>query len=175
MKVFAGLDERELDGYEVFKRSVERTSPGVEVVPLYGRQGDGTTRFTLDRFRVPELMNWRGLALWVDGSDMLVRADLAGLFALADRRYAVQVVKHEYQTRHPRKFVGTSMEAANPNYARKNWSSVILWNCAHPAHWSLREGVVAAQETGSYLHRFSWLLDHRIGELPVEWNWLADE
>jgi hypothetical protein len=25
------------------------------------------------------------------------------------------------------------------------------------------------------LHRFSWLSDNLIGELPIEWNWLADE
>jgi hypothetical protein len=30
-------------------------------------------------------------------------------------------------------------------------------------------------QPGSYLHRFSWLSDDRIGELPIEWNWLPDE
>jgi hypothetical protein len=30
-------------------------------------------------------------------------------------------------------------------------------------------------QPGSFLHRFSWLSDDLIGELPVEWNWLAIE
>ena len=29
--------------------------------------------------------------------------------------------------------------------------------------------------TGAQLHRFSWINDERIGELPREWNWLPDE
>ena len=31
------------------------------------------------------------------------------------------------------------------------------------------------QSKGSHLHRFEWLEDERIGELPIEWNWLPDE
>ena len=27
----------------------------------------------------------------------------------------------------------------------------------------------------AHLHRFKWLDDNRIGELPIEWNWLAEE
>ena len=30
-------------------------------------------------------------------------------------------------------------------------------------------------QTGKYLHRFSWLNDDEIGEIPKEWNWLAIE
>ena len=31
------------------------------------------------------------------------------------------------------------------------------------------------KKPGSFLHRFSWLTDDLIGELPREWNWLATE
>ena len=29
--------------------------------------------------------------------------------------------------------------------------------------------------SGKYLHRFSWLNDDQIGELPIEWNYLESE
>ena len=28
---------------------------------------------------------------------------------------------------------------------------------------------------GAFLHRFTWLTDEQIGEIPKEWNWLAIE
>jgi hypothetical protein len=66
------------------------------------------------------------------------------------------------------------MGAKNENYPRKNWSSVILWNCSSWPNRKLTPDFVQSQP-GSYLHRFSWLDDARIGELPIEWNWLPDE
>jgi hypothetical protein len=66
------------------------------------------------------------------------------------------------------------MGAPNEDYPRKNWSSVILWNCSSWPNRKLTPSFVQSQP-GSYLHRFSWLDDDRIGELPIEWNWLPDE
>jgi hypothetical protein len=80
------------------------------------------------------------------------------------------VVKHDYQTKASIKYLGN----INENYPRKNWSSVMLWNCSHPKHKILTPEFVSKQ-TGKFLHRFSWLDDNDIGELPVEWNWLACE
>jgi hypothetical protein len=79
-------------------------------------------------------------------------------------------VKHDYETKAHQKYLGN----INENYPRKNWSSVILWNCAHPKHRVLTPEFIASQ-TGKFLHRFSWLDDTDIGELPHEWNWLAIE
>ena len=62
----------------------------------------------------------------------------------------------------------------NEDYPRKNWSSVMLWNCGHPANRVLTPAFVQAA-SGARLHRFSWLSDDLIGELPKAWNWLADE
>jgi hypothetical protein len=62
----------------------------------------------------------------------------------------------------------------NEDYPRKNWSSVILWNCSNHPNRKLTPEFVQ-HSTGAYLHRFSWLDDERIGELPPEWNWLPDE
>ena len=79
-------------------------------------------------------------------------------------------VHHDYRTKLRKKYLG----ARNEDYPRKNWSSVMLWNCAHPANRVLTPEFVQGA-TGAQLHRFTWLGDGEIGELPKEWNWLPDE
>jgi lipopolysaccharide biosynthesis glycosyltransferase len=118
---------------------------------------------------VPWLQNWKGWAIFIDG-DMVLRDDITKLWNLRDDDKAIMVVKHNYQTRRTQKYLG----APNENYPRKNWSSVILWNCADRDNQMLTPDFVQSQP-GSYLHRFSWIDDHRIGSLPIEWNWLPDE
>jgi hypothetical protein len=123
---------------------------------------------------VPALCGYEGWAIFADASDMVCRADIAELWALRDERYAVQVVKHDYRTKHHRKYVGTEMECANLDYPRKNWSSLILWNCGHPQNRILTPENVR-EWSGQQLHGFGWLPDDLIGALPIEWNWLAQE
>lgn len=126
-----------------------------------------STDFAFTRFLVPTLMQHRGVALFCD-SDFLWRADVAELFALADRRKAVQVVKHG-----PLPTVGTKMDdQVQQPYFRKNWSSLILWNCNHAANQRLTPFQVNNQ-TGQWLHAFSWLDLDQIGELSHEWNFLV--
>lgn len=105
---------------------------------------------------------------------MVCLGDIAKLWALRDETKAAMVVKHNYQTKHKRKYIGTSMETHNADYPRKNWSSVILWNCAHPSNAVLTPDYVM-DSPGSVLHRFSHLKDDEIGELPKEWNHLVTE
>ncbi len=174
MRLYVGFDPREAIGFHTFLgRLIALGGREVEIIPLCGEQQDGTNAFTYERFRIPDLMNWSGTAIFVDACDMLLRAPIHELMKLRDPSKAVQVVKHDYRTRHPRKYVGTELEAGNGDYPRKNWSSVILWNCGHRAHFNAREEMRGFD--GAYLHRFSWLKDEEIGELPIEWNWLADE
>jgi len=178
MKIFCGYDAREAQGWRVFTRSVlEHTAAPVALIPLCGEQRDGSNAFTYERFRIPEIMNWAGQAIWLDGSDMLLRGDLAELSSLYDPRYAVQVVPHDYRTKHPRKYLGTPMESDNRDYPGKNRSSVVLWNSGHMAHFAHRQQIRDAIETadGAYLHRFGWLEPEEIGPLPMEWNWLVGE
>lgn len=172
MKIFCGFDSREAVGFHAFVHSVLEHSPGVQIIPLSGQQRDGTNAFTYARFMVPELCTWAGKAIFVDACDMLLRADIRQLFDMADTSKAVQVVKHDYTTKHERKYVGTEMEASNESYPRKNWSSVILFNAGHNAHFNYRESLRGGN--GKFLHRFEWLKDDEIGELPVEWNWLDE-
>ena len=56
-------------------------------------------------------------------------------------------------------------------YPRKNWSSLVLYNCGHAANRALTPAAVNTQ-SGAYLHRFQWLDDELIGSLPETWNWL---
>jgi lipopolysaccharide biosynthesis glycosyltransferase len=132
---------------------------------------DGSNAFIYSRFLVPHLMNYQGLALFVDG-DMICRHDVAELLELYEKEpeKAVWVVKHDYKTKHPVKYLG----AKNEDYPRKNWSSVVLWNCGAWRNKDLTPELIM-ESTGSYLHRFSWLPDNLIGELPKEWNWLVTE
>src|SRR5690606_10686841 len=81
---------------------------------------------------------------------------------------------HNYKTGYGRKYVGTPLESPNLDYPRKNWSSVILWNCGHPSNKVLTRDYVA-DAGGACLHRFQWLNDDEIGALPAEWNGLVEE
>ena len=184
INLYTGFDPREEAGYHVFVSSViERCSMAVAVMPLHGpwfrdayKAGDrdGTNAFTYTRFLIPYLQQWRGWALFCDGADMLCRADMAELWEQKDWYKAVQVVKHDYKTNHPRKYIGTAMESDNRDYPRKNWSSVMLINCAH-YQWRAMRPERVERMSGAELHGFAWITDNMIGELPVEWNWLADE
>ena len=176
--VFVGYDAREAAAYHVCAQSIiEHSSVPVAIIPLalnlldeYAEtHGDGSNDFIYSRFLVPYLMRFTGHALFIDG-DMLVLGDVAELFAMARADKDVQLVKHEYRTAHKVKYLG----AKNEDYPRKNWSSVMLWNCAsHPNRRLTPEYV--AQHSGAHLHRFKWLDDERIGALPPEWNHLTME
>jgi lipopolysaccharide biosynthesis glycosyltransferase len=177
--VFVGKDPRENVAYHTFCESVSsRTDAHVSFHPLtarhtkrYGLERDGSNSFTYLRFLIPWIMGFRPgeWAIWADG-DMICLADILELWRLRDYSKAVMVVKHDYQTKQETKYLG----AANRNYARKNWSSLMLWNCAHVGNRGLTPEYVRKHD-GAHLHRFAWLEDYRIGEIPKEWNHLPIE
>jgi lipopolysaccharide biosynthesis glycosyltransferase len=178
IKVFVGFDDREAVAYHTFCQSVlERATVPVSFTPLVlsalpgykETHEDGSNSFIYSRFLTPFLCGFEGWAIFADG-DMICLRDIAELWALRDSTKAVQVVKHEYQTKAQIKYLGNK----NQNYPRKNWSSVVLWNCGHVKHQVLTPDFVMKQ-TGAFMHRFSWLADEDIGELPKEWNWLTTE
>lgn len=181
MKVFVGYDPREDIAYQVCKHSIETRNNTIEVVPLkqhelrtsgqYTRPVDklASTEFTFTRFLVPELMNFNDWAVFTD-CDVLLTTDIAELFAQADDRYAVMCVQHNYTPTEGIKMDGQQQTI----YPRKNWSSVVLFNCAHPSNKVLNQELVNNLEiSGAYLHRFSWLKDEEIGELSHTWNYLV--
>lgn len=179
IKLFVGFDQREAVAYHVFVQSViKHTTRPISVTPLALRSlrrnyceghTDGSNDFIYSRFIIPYLSEYKGWAIFADG-DMLCRTDIDDLWALRDDKYAVQVVKHEYKTKQAEKYLG----AKNEDYPRKNWSSVILFNCEHPSNACLTPEFVSAHD-GAFLHRFAWLEDSEIGRLPLAWNWLVTE
>lgn len=177
IRVFIGYDPREAVAYNVLAHSINtRASAPVTITPLMLSQLGGiyrrarnplqSTDFSFSRFLVPYLCNFDGWAIFTD-NDMLVLDDIARLWALRDDRYAVQVVKHNHVPREEVKFLGYQQT----KYEKKNWSSVMLMNCAKCR--ALTADFVNTA-TGLELHQFKWLGDDSlIGELPSGWNHLV--
>ena len=180
VRVYIGWDSREDIAYQVCKYSIEKRSHFAQVMPLkrqelidagvYDRPKDtlGSTEFTFTRFLVPSLENYKGWAVFCD-CDILWQIGVEDLLPYMDDRYAVVVVKHDYKPTNKIKMDGKEQHL----YPRKNWSSVILWNCGHPSNRCLTKNVIDTA-TGEYLHRFRWLDDKEIGEISCEYNWLVN-
>mgnify|MGYP003642706818 CR=1 FL=1 len=184
LRVYVGWDSREDIAYQVCSQSIfknSKESENIEIIPLkqkdlreaekYWRDEDklASTEFTFTRFLIPELTDFDGWALFID-CDFLFLTDIQKLFNLANDRYAVMCAQHDYTPKE-----GTKMDGqVQTVYPRKNWSSMMLFNCGHPSNKKLtKELVNDPKTTGQYLHRFSWLDDREIGQLSHEWNWLV--
>lgn len=190
LRVFIGYDPREADAYAVASSSLRRTA-GITAEPLIDarlrdrglltrpvdRRGrlhdlvsgaDCSTEFANSRFLVPILCQ-TGWALFTD-CDVVFLRDVRDLLHDADPSKAVLVVQHQHQPSGAWKMDGQAQLA----YPRKNWSSVMLWNCDHPANrrLSLRD---VNERPGRDLHAFYWLHDDEIGALHPDWNWLVGE
>ncbi|XP_077242895.1 protein CDI-like [Tasmannia lanceolata] len=179
-KIFVGYDPREDLAYEVCRYSIlKRSTIPVEVHPikqsdlrnrrLYWRERGPTesTEFSFSRFLTPFLANFKGWAMFVD-CDFLYTTDIKELTELIDDKYAIMCVKHDYTPKESTKMDG----AIQTVYPRKNWSSMVLYNCGHPKNQILTPELVNSQ-TGAFLHRFMWLDDNEIGSIPFVWNFLV--
>jgi hypothetical protein len=178
-RIFIGWDQREPEAFDVAKFSLtRRASIPVSVTPikvaelraqgLYRRDADplAATEFTYTRFLTPALAGYSGWALFCD-CDFLWLGDIAGLLEYTQAPKAVYCVQHDYRPKEATKMDG----AVQTVYPRKNWSSLMLFNCDHPSVQDLTPEVVN-RESGAYLHRMQWAADDEIGALPVDWNWL---
>ena len=181
MNIYIGYDSREDLAYQVCSHSIKSKSKSSHIYPLklndlkekglYTRDEDklGSTEFTFSRFLVPILNDYKGWALFCD-CDILFLNSIEELFSQVDDRYAVMCVQHDYNPKGSTKMDGRLQSI----YPRKNWSSLVLWNCGHPSNKKITlELVNDSNTTGKYLHRFSWLEDGEIGEIGHEWNWLV--
>ena len=180
LNVYIGYDPNETVAYHVLAHSIlRRASIPVSIAPLmrsqlgamYRRERGPTesTEFSLTRFLVPALSEFRGWSLFID-CDMLCLADVAELAAVIPQSgdKAVLVCQHDYVPRTERKF----LDQVQTKYPRKNWSSLMLFN--NERCRALTPDYVNAA-SGLELHRFQWTEDARIGSLPLEWNWLVGE
>lgn len=192
LPVYIGWDEREQVAADVCRFSIERRAStavytqainrtALEYAGLYRRKSfkvgsqqydaiDGkpfSTDFSFTRFLVPALQQYTGWALFVD-CDFLFLADVAEVFKEADPSYAVMCVQHRHEPP-----AGVKMDGVQQTrYRRKNWSSLVLWNCGHRSNKKLTVERVNT-EPGAWLHGFNWLADDEIGALDPAWNWLS--
>jgi lipopolysaccharide biosynthesis glycosyltransferase len=188
-KVYIGWDPRETLAYDVAEYSLKKYSNNLDIKALKlseinnilnrpiewrGNQmwcpiseAPQTTEFSISRFAIPFME--KGWVLFAD-CDIIALENIDELFDQADPQYAVMVVKHQQK-------VGSSeikmVDQASVYYNRKNWSSVMLINCNHPAHEELTLHNLN-KWPGRDLHAFKWLKDEEIGELDNKWNHLVD-
>ena len=175
--IFIGYDGRETVAYNVLAHSIQaRATQPVSIAPLMLSQLNGvfkrerhplqSTDFSFSRFLTPYLSGFSGWSVFMD-CDMLMLDDIAKLWALRDERYAVMVIKHDHVPKEDRKFLNEPQS----KYAKKNWSSVMLFNNAR-CRALTPEYVNTA--SGLELHQFKWLGDDAlIGALPDRWNHLV--
>lgn len=176
IRIFIGYDEREPIAYHVCVQSLlETSSLPLSITPLSlrnlkkifdrPRELNQLTDFSYTRFLVPYLCQFNGFAIFMDG-DMLIREDIANLWAFKDKNLAIKVVKHpEFQGAHT--FQGTTAQL----FPKFNWSSVMLFNNAKCL--ALTPDYL---KTVDYrvLHEFHWLAsEQELGDLPSKWNHLV--
>lgn len=190
MRYFLGYDTKESEAFSVALHSIRSHEPHLKVTGLRlgdlrdaglytrptstrgGRLWDDlsgaymSTEHANSRFLVPHLAK-TGWALFTD-CDIIARRPVTGIMEQALAKYAVMVVKHAYAPASGMKMDGQVQQL----YARKNQSSVMLFNCDHPANQRLTLDMVNTLP-GRELHRFCWLEDEEIGALDGSWNWLV--
>ena len=182
IKVFIGYDPVESVAWHTMASSIYRqSSRPVAIVPVNLANLNGimkrprdpkqSNEFSFSRFLVPYLCNYEGQGIFFD-CDQMLRTDIAEIFTVMEEQpdKAVYVVKHSYEPRDDVKYLNT----VQYKYPRKNWSSVVLWNCDHEKNQIVTPQFVNTVEALT-LHRFTWLDDNEIGELNIRWNWLVGE
>ena len=179
LNIYVGYDSKEDIAYRVCKYSIlKRSKPNIKITSLklyelvaknlYKRDIDplASTEFTYSRFLVPALNNYNGWAIFCD-CDFIFFEDISNILIDIDKSKAVYCVQHDYTPKERHKMDGQKQTI----YPRKNWSSFILFNCAHPSTKTLTVEKVN-NETGAYLHQFKWCNNNEIGSLDERWNWL---
>ena len=196
--IFLGYDRREQAGFTVAAHSIKRylnepiplrglmlseaQKRGIYKRPTVRHEGalvdlisvtddyDGrmSTEHANLRFFVPLIVTWPQTWAMFTDCDVLARDDLSEVFEHLDETKALYCVHHNYEPLQTVKMDGQ----LQTKYPRKNWSSVMIFNCAHPSNARLTLDLVNSVP-GRDLHNFCWLEDHEIGGLDPAWNWLV--
>ena len=178
--IFIGYDHRERAATNVLIDSLySNSSLPISITPLitsqlrkknlYWRERDEnqSTDFSFTRFLVPYMMNYQGWAVFMD-CDMLCRTDISELADFCDDKYSLLCVQHNHLPSEIVKFQGEKQTS----YPKKNWSSLMMFNCSKCKSLSLDYVNTAS---GLDLHRFNWLDgDHLIGSIDKNWNYLVE-
>ncbi len=191
--IYIGFDSREEDAFTVTRHSMLRrmTRPipvhslVLEQLECYKRpttregnrlydmlsvrpdyNGAMSTEHAISRFFVPMLAR-KGWVLFMD-CDMLVRDDIGKVFEDLDSAKAVYCVQHAHVPLRNTKMDGQQQTI----YARKNWSSFMIFNCEHRSNRALDLNLLN-KAPGRNLHAFCWLGSSEIGALDPKWNHLV--
>lgn len=179
MKIFIGYDRKFPEPAIVLADSILRHSVNIfpeQLVYLdlqaiqsrfnFNRPRDPlqSTDFTYTRFLIPHIMGFTGHAVYLD-NDMLCFGDLSEIFYTATSgEFALGVRKHDHNP------VDGSLKMdgkIQTSYPRKNWSSLMVMDCAKLTLWSK---YFVETATGAQLHRFEGIPDTEIADLGPDWN-----
>jgi lipopolysaccharide biosynthesis glycosyltransferase len=177
-KVAIGFEPAETVAFWVAAHSLMRhSSQPVSIIPINKANipeftrglEDGSTQFSFSRFLTPWLCGYQGQAMFVD-SDFLFRCDVVEVFNLCKGDKDVFVCKADYTPKTTEKFLGNKQHL----YPKKNWSSLMVFNCHADACQNLTPDAVNTA-SGKYLHQMQWTTEDRVGSLPIEYNHLVGE
>lgn len=189
LNIYIGFDSTNYGqqlAYDVCERSIRRNSNyNINIIKLvkkelidkklfWRKDNTGVTEFTYTRFLVPYLNNYEDWAVFCD-SDFLWNCDILDQIEksiVSQKKWwkkAVYCVHHDYKNCNGRtKMDGRPQEF----YPKKNWSSLMVFNCSHPSTKNLTLESVANQ-TPAWLHRMQWANEDQIGKLDKKFNYLV--
>ncbi len=175
--IYIGYDSPHPEGYIACKNSITYHSGEIKIKPLIlsdlsyliPDKTDGSTEFTYTRFLVPYLNNFTGVAIFCD-SDFIFLDSIQNLLECIDVSLPVNVVQHKDYT--PKSGIKMNNKQQS-HYPRKNWSSLIVWNCDHILNRQYLTPENINNTSPSSLHRFKWIDDSLIGNIDRSWNWLV--
>jgi hypothetical protein len=177
--IYIGYDSSQDEAYDICKLSIRKFNKSIKIIPimkkylqkndLYYRTDDqnSSTEFAYTRFLVPYLNKYQGWALFCD-SDFLWRCNIEELFSNLDSNIALKCVQHDYTP----KFNTKMNNKKQFIYPRKNWSSLMLFNCAHSSCKNLNIKNINSQ-SGAWLHQMQWCKDNEIQKLDPTYNYLV--
>ena len=188
-KIYIGYDSKQAIASDVCEYSIRKHLQRVpELYEIHHLKTDelreqglyfddkrgASTEFSYTRFLVPKLCGYKGLAMFVD-SDFIFTTDLDDLFRTIELNFnpeiSVWCTQHQpYVPKQDTKFYGQKQEAL----PMKNWSSMMIFNCAH-AHCNRLTPMNVSNRSPQWLHRFEWTHKNNMGHIPFMWNWLIGE
>lgn len=188
--IYIGYEPREAEAFAVCRHSLRKHAPNVPIhavvldelrdAGLYRRPTsvrDGrlyddisehpmATQFAVSRFLVPKIAGTKW-AVFMD-CDFLALSSLLPMLSELDDSKAVWCVQHNHKPTSKTKMDGQ----VQSQYARKNWTSMTVWNTRHEGVQRLTSEMIN-ELPGRDLHALCWLYDYEIGALPVEYNYLV--
>ena len=180
LKIFIGYDHREKIAFHVLSHSIiSNSSIPVTITPInlknlkrfYNRPRGkkDSTEFSISRFLTPYLSNYSGFSLYLD-CDFIIMGDVAKPIQFISKKSnkALWCVKHKYKPKNRRKFLREKQFI----YAKKNWSSFMLFN---NKKCKILTPKYISKANGLKLHQFKWTKENLIGSLPKNWNVLVGE